>query len=316
MVGTCFTMNDNQKSDQTNMPIEADEQLVESTNVAQGNGIIVSEQPVPAVIESHFPLKALITCGVIAALAGLLVSGHYILAQNTKLITPDTKKGIISTTNSVAKVNPQVTGAPTPPSTSVAAPPSPSKTTTKPKTSVINPAPAPTPPPAPGPTPNTTNCLPPNPSSYATYFTGMTNAQYLQTNSYVNTTKIYAALQFAGLINTINTKQYVVLAMDDSQWNSFTQAQLNWMNASPTNMRSVLGWQVIISCITWNGVNPVKNMAAGATLTVNTLNGPVIFTSQTSGLGKFGNGSVSIWDWFTSNGSVTIAGFVNLSSIP
>lgn len=175
---------------------------------------------------------------------------------------------------------------------------------------------SPTPTPAPNPTPNTTNCLPPNPSPYATYYIGMTNSQYLQTNSYVHTTKLYAALQFAGLIDTINTKQYVVLAMDDTGWNSFTQSQLNWMNASPTNMRSVLGWQIITSCITWNGVNPVKDIPAGTTQSVNTLNGSVTFTSQANGNGTFGNGTVGIWDWFTSNGSVTIAGFVNTSSIP
>ncbi len=173
-----------------------------------------------------------------------------------------------------------------------------------------------TPAPTANPAPNTTNCLPQNPSPYATYYINMTNSQYLQTNSYVYTTKLYAALQFAGLINTINTRQYVVLAMDDSAWSSFTPTQLNWMNASPANMRSVLGWQVITSCITWDGVNPVKDLSTGATLSVNTLNGPVTFTSKSGGIGTFGSGSVGIWDWFTSNGSVTIAGFVNKTSIP
>jgi hypothetical protein len=177
-------------------------------------------------------------------------------------------------------------------------------------------APVPTPTPSPQPVTNTTNCLPPNPSPYATYFITKTNSQYLQTNSYVNTTKLYAALQFAGLIDTINTKQYVVLAMDDSGWNKFTPAQLNWMNASAANMRSVLGWQIIKSCITWDGVNPVKDMAIGATQVVNTLNGPVTYTHNGSGLGAFGSGQVGIWDWFTSNGSVTIAGFVDTTSIP
>ena len=186
--------------------------------------------------------------------------------------------------------------------------------TTKPSSPTATPAPVPAP--APAPAANTTNCLAPNPSPYATYYISMTNSQYLQTNSYVTTTKFYAALQFAGLLDTINSKQYVVLAMDDSGWNKFTQAQLNWMNASPANMKSVIGWQVITSCITWDGINPVKNMTIGATRTVNTLNGAVTYTHNTGGLGAFGNGKVGIWDWFTSNGSVTVAGFVNTASIP
>lgn len=161
--------------------------------------------------------------------------------------------------------------------------------------------------------PNTTNCLPSNPSKYYLTHSQKTNSQYLQTNSYVDTSKLYAGLQFAGLINTINTKQYVVLAMSDTAWDSLTQAQRTWMNASPANMKSVLGWQIITTCFTWKGVNPASELATGTTKTVMTLNGPVTFTANGpngTGLGTFDSGRVGIWDWFTSNGAVTIAGFV------
>ncbi len=261
----------------------------------------------------HSPFIALATgLIVVALLGGLLASGHLLHTQNTKSTLKSTNKHALNTAaSSVPEA--QATSTPTP---ATAPSPNPTPSTTKPKAPVVSSAPTPTPTPTPSPAPNTTNCLPPNPNSYQTYFANDTNSQYLQTNSYANTTKLYAALQFAGLIDTINTKQYVVLAMDDSQWNNFTQAQLNWMNASPANMKSVLGWQIITSCITWDGVNPVKDIPAGNTQTVNTLNGSVIFTSKANGEGTFGNGSVGIWDWFTSNGSVTIAGFVNTSSIP
>lgn len=253
--------------------------------------------------------------GVVAvvAVAGLGFYGHQLYARNTNIQTPSQNvKPIVNKpaqthetpAQDAATLSQQGAKAPT--------------SSTPAKTPATSAAPMATPAPAPAPAPglNTTNCLPPNPSSYATSYTSMTNSQYLQTNGYVNTTKLYAALQFAGLIDTINSKQYVVLAMDDSAWNNFTQAQLNWMNASPANMRSVLGWQVVTSCITWNGVNPVKDMTVGATRTVTTLNGAVTYTHNTDGLGTFGNGKVGIWDWFTSNGSVTIAGFVDTSSIP
>lgn len=99
--------------------------------------------------------------------------------------------------------------------------------------------------------------------------------------------------------------------MDDAVWDDLTTSQQAWMNASPSNMASVLGWQVITSCITFDGVNPIKNMANGATRTVNTLNGPITYTQINNGQGTFGSATVAMWDWFTSNGSVTLAGFVN-----
>ena len=299
-------MDEHQKLDQTNTASEITAPLVEPISAAPDNGFVVSEPPVLKVTRFQLIPKVLVVGSVVAILAVFFLSGQHLLTRNIKpTTTVSTKKQSFSTNaDVVTKVQPQITSTPTPST--------PDKIATKPKTPALSPTPVPPPSSA----PNTTNCLPPNPNSYATTYTNMTNSQYLQTNSYSNTTKFYAALQFAGLIGTINTKQYVVLAMDDSRWGNFTPTQLNWMNASPANMRSVIGWQIITSCITWNGVNPVKDMAAGATLTVNSLNGTVTFTSGVNGLGKFGNGPVGIWDWFTSNGSVTIAGFVNLSSIP
>jgi hypothetical protein len=248
-----------------------------------------------------------------AAICGLGAYGRHVYLQRTKVTLPaeNIQKTIAVNDDEKDK---QTESKPNTSTPEPSAPnPGPKTGATKPSVSV---APA-TPPPAPTPAPqvNTTNCLPPNPSPYATHYITMNNSQYLQTNGYANTTKLYAALQFAGLIDTINTKQYVVLAMDDAQWN-FTQAQLDWMNASPANMRAVLGWQIITSCITWNGINPVKDMAAGTTRTVNTLNGTVTYTSGGNGPGTFGSGGIGIWDWFTSNGSVTIAGFVNTTAIP
>jgi hypothetical protein len=260
------------------------------------------------------PRIAALSLVAVASLAGIGWFGSQLNAPNTRIETPTvvskqpTKTEDTTPAQDAATLSQQNTKAPsgTPNKT-------PPKPTTPPPTSAPTPAPATTP--APTPTTNTTNCLSSSSSQYA-YYPSMTNSQYLQTNGYANTTKLYAALQFAGLINTINSKQYVVLAMDDSQWSNFTQAQLNWMNASPANMKSVLGWQIITSCITWNGINPVKDMAKGATKTVTTLNGTVTYTHNTGGLGAFGNGKVGIWDWFTSNGAVTIAGFVNTTSIP
>jgi hypothetical protein len=186
--------------------------------------------------------------------------------------------------------------------------PVPTKPVTSPPSSTQSSTVTPSAPAAPLPTTNTTNCLPSSPSQYDLYYQNMTNAQYLQTNSYADTSKFYDALEFAGLLDTVNRKQHVVLAMSDGAWNNLTQAQRDWMNASPTNMRSVLGWQITTSCITYKGANPTKDMAAGTTQVVNTLNGSITFTA--GGMGKFENTPVYIWDWYTSNGAVTFSGFI------
>jgi hypothetical protein len=299
-------MNENQQPPNPDQPTPPTE---------PGQVVVFDHTPKPA--KFAFLSQPKIIASGLAALfivSGLAFYGHHMLSsRNAQIVKPaeNIKQTVI---NTAADKNQEAAQVPTPTTaqpTTGQTTPTPTKTTTK-QTTTTTPTVTTTPTPA----PNTTNCLPPNPSKYATYYVSMTNSQYLQTNSYINTTKLYAALQFAGLLNTINTKQYVVLAMDDSIWSNFTQAQLDWMNASPANMRSVLGWQVITSCITWDGVNPVKNMAVGSTQTVTTLNGTVTYTHGTGGQGSFGNGKVGIWDWFTSNGSVTVAGFVNTTSIP
>lgn len=174
---------------------------------------------------------------------------------------------------------------------------------------------APSTPSAATPPASTTGCLPTNPSQYDLYYQHMTSSQYLQTNGYANTAKLYAGLQFAGLLDTVNRKQHVVLTMADGAWDNLSQAQRDWMNASPANMRSVLGWQVITSCITYKGVNPTKDMAAGTTQVVNTLNGSITYTAGGS-MGKFENAPVYMWDWYTSNGAVTFSDFVRPPVVP
>lgn len=301
--------------------MDTDKQPTEAQQPAE-TGVPPAVPTPPVVAASHTPKRSklaslfstrIIIVGVVALMliAGLGFYGNRIYARNAKVETPDTDIAQDESPLGTAKSKAQEQK----PDTSSGQEVKPQVSSAPPKTTTTPSAPADTPAPAPAPAVNTTNCLPPNPSPYATHYISMTNSQYLQTNGYVNTTKMYAALQFAGLLNTINSKQYVVLAMDDSQWSNFTQAQLDWMNASPANMRSVIGWQVITSCITWNGVNPVKDMTVGTTRSVTTLNGPVTYLHLSSG-GYFGNGKVAIWDWFTSNGSVTIAGFVDTSSIP
>ena len=296
------------------------DQPLEPVDTTQPNLVEVTPPSVSSATKFHLSSFHLTTriiflvSGVVVAavVAGILVSGHSNVGKDT-IVEKISKQTATSSPTPAAKATP--TNTPTPVST----PPT-TTTMSKPTTPAVSPAPMPTPVPSPAPTPspalNTTNCLPANPSSYETTYTKYTNAQYLQTNSYSNSTKIYAALQFAGLIDTINSRQYVVLAMDNSEWARFSSAQLSWMNASPANMRSVLGWQVITSCITYGGQNPVKDLAAGTTRSVSTLNGVITFTAKAHGLGTFGSADVYIWDWFTSNGSATIAGFVNTTSIP
>ncbi len=180
-----------------------------------------------------------------------------------------------------------------------------------PKPTTTAPAPAATP----APVVNTTNCLPPNPSIYATYYIGMTNSAYLQTNSYSPTTKVYAALQFAGLLTAVDAKQTVFFAPNDYMFDNLTTAQKAWMNQSPENMRSVLGWHIVTSCITWDGVNPIKDKPNTTLMTLNTLNGPVTFTFNNHG--ELDGVPVAIWDWFTSNGSVTfITDFIKPPQVP
>jgi len=302
-------MDENQKPVEVPTPTDAQVPGVESANPAQG-GIVVSEHSVaPVVGRFHLPVRVFLSSGVMLAIvAGMLFSTHFMSDHTAKVVTVENTKQQPTSKDTVAKAQAQATSPPAnmPPPTAAAS----NQTTAKVKTPPVTPAPTSTP------WVNTKNCLPQNPSQYATYYIGMTNSQYLQTNGYGDTTKLYAALQFAGLIDTVNSKQYVVFAPDDWVFdNKLTAAQLAWMNQSPANMRAVLGWQIATSCITWAGVNPVENLATSTKVTVNTLNGPVTYTH--GGPGTLGNAGIAIWDWFTSNGSVTfVTDFVDKSAIP
>ncbi len=132
-----------------------------------------------------------------------------------------------------------------------------------------------------------------------------TNTAFMGTETYLATKKFKAALEFAGLTSIVDGKNTVVFTMTDSIFDSLSIAQKEYMNLSPENMRSVLGWHIITSCQTYASV--FKN--ATAPITLQTLNGPVTYT--TSGHGKVEAAEIAIWDWFTINGAVHyITGFI------
>lgn len=191
----------------------------------------------------------------------------------------------------------------------------PKTTTTPKKTTTTTTTTTPTATPAPAPAwSNTTNCLPQYPSTYQQTYKTMNNMGYLATNSYSNTTKMKAAIEFAGLTTQANAKYAVVLTPNDYSFdNKLTATQWAWMNASPANMKSVLGWHITTECITYDGVNPTKGKTG--TMSVQTVNGTITYSA--GGIGKFESANVAIWDWFTSNGSVTfMSDFVKKPSIP
>jgi len=158
------------------------------------------------------------------------------------------------------------------------------------------------------------NCLPADANQYVTANVNKTNSEYLQNSSFGDTTKFYSALEFAGLIGKVNESQITVFAPNDYVFtDKLTPDKLAWMNQSPENMKSVIGWHIVIGCITWAGVNPIEGKS-GTTI-LNTLNGPVTLTYDAPG--TVGNAKVGMWDWFTSNGSVTlISDFVQPPSVP
>lgn len=143
-----------------------------------------------------------------------------------------------------------------------------------------------------------------------------TTTSYLGTNSYAETSKMLAAIEFAGLKSQVNAKQVVVLTPNDYVFETtLTPTQLAWMNQSAENMKSVIGWHVVTECITYNGLNPTKDKAAGATVSLKTLNGTITYTQ--TGYGKFENAEIAIWDFFTENGAVTfVTGFVKPPQVP
>ena len=125
-----------------------------------------------------------------------------------------------------------------------------------------------------------------------------------------------AAIEFAGLKSQVDGKQVIVLTPNDYVFeNKLTPSQLAWMNQSPANMKSVIGWHIITQCITYNGLNPTKDKASGTTISLTTLNGPITFTQ--TGYGKFENAEIAIWDFFTENGAVTfVTNFVKPPQVP
>ncbi|HSW37060.1 MAG TPA: fasciclin domain-containing protein [Candidatus Saccharimonadales bacterium] len=150
------------------------------------------------------------------------------------------------------------------------------------------------------------DCLPPDATSYDKTFTGMTNSSYLTTNSYGDTKQFYDGLNFAGLLPIVDSPQTVVFAPNDYVWDNYlTSAQKTFMNQSPENMRSVLGWHIITGCVIYHHQMDEVNY----TMTLTTLNGTVTYTPQD--IGALDNVDVAIWDWFTSNGAVHfITGFI------
>lgn len=161
------------------------------------------------------------------------------------------------------------------------------------------PAPTPTPVPTPTPTPNTTNCMPSDANSYETAMATRSTSNYLASGGYDSSVKFRAALEYAGLLAIIDSPKVVVFAPNDYVYNSkLTTAQLAFMNQSPANMRSVVGWHIITSCVIWHG--NMQNVKT--TMTLQTLNGPVTFTP--SSLGSINQAGVAMWDWFTTNGAV------------
>jgi hypothetical protein len=164
----------------------------------------------------------------------------------------------------------------------------PTAVSTKPK------APATTPKPAPA---VSTNCQANGPGQYDVY-AGVNNVTFLKTNDYSGASKMAEAIKFAGLESVANGQKTVVFASNDYVFSKLTKAQTDFMYASPANMKSVIGWQIVQSCVTYSG--GMSNQKTNTT--IHTVNGPITWTAQ--GHGFLGNAEMAIWDWYTSNGAV------------
>ena len=150
---------------------------------------------------------------------------------------------------------------------------------------------------------NTKNCLPPDADKYQKTYSGISNSGFLKSNGYSDAKKFYDALKFAGLISKIDSSKVVVFAPNDYVYeNKLTDEQLAFMNASPANMKSVLGWHIVTSCVVWD--SNMENVKGSVTLT--TLNGKVTYTQGSPG--KINDARLAIWDWYTSNGAVHFIG--------
>jgi len=150
--------------------------------------------------------------------------------------------------------------------------------------------------PAPRP-PVTTNC--------ATPLYTVTNTEFMGNNNWLVTKKFKDALDFAGLTSIANGNKTVVFTINDTAFDSLTKAQLDFMYLSPANMRSVLGWQIMQSCVIFS-----PDLETTPPITWQTLNGPVTYTN--GGRGHIGTAQMDMWDFFTSNGAVHyIDGYIN-----
>jgi hypothetical protein len=159
---------------------------------------------------------------------------------------------------------------------------------TQPKTQPTQPVPTPQP---------TTKCSPSGSNPTSTV---------LQNNGYTSTKKFYEALQFAGLVNRVDQDKTVVFAVNDWVFdNKLTQAQKDYMFASPQNMESVLKWQIVPSCLFWAGYMESQK----GDVNIQTLGGTV--THHYGSPGNIDGVQMAMWDFFSSNGAVhLITGFI------
>ena len=127
----------------------------------------------------------------------------------------------------------------------------------------------------------------------------------LNANSYSSTKKMHDAIEFAGLTASANSPKTVILAPNDYVFSTLTKAQTDFMNASPANMKSVIGWHIVTSCVVWGG----QMDSAKSNITMNTINGPVTWSPEYHG--KVNGVDMAIYDFFTSNGAIHfITGFI------
>lgn len=163
------------------------------------------------------------------------------------------------------------------------------KTTSSPKPAVT---------PTATPAPVSTGCLPANADQYQSALANKKTTEVLQDNGYSSTQKFYEAIVFAGLANTVNADKTVVFAINDYVFENLSQAQKDFLYASPENMKSVLKWQIVPSCVIWSG--NIENTTSD--ISFQTLGGSV--THHYGSPGNIDGVSMAMWDFFSSNGSM------------
>lgn len=257
---------------------------------------------------AHIILVAALTAALVAA-AGIGVWRVQAQISHNKAVTQAAanKQKLLLATKAASKATTAPKSLETPPLTAVPAPSASTKAvaaTTKTSsissphtTTTIVPTPAPIT--APVPIVNTTSCMPADASLFEKAMATTLTSAYLGPGGYSPTIKFRAALNYAGLLSTVDNAKVVVFAPNDYSYdNSLSVAQLAYMNQSPANMRSVIGWHIITSCVIWHG--NIQNVKS--TITLQTLNGAVTYTP--GGTGKIEAAEIAMWDWFTTNGAV------------